>query len=409
MRDFTGSERMNRRSFMAAAAASLAAPAVLGAQGAAPAKEGPVLRIGVIGGRFGAQFYWHEHPRCRVSAVCDILDEPLEDLKRTYRCDRGYKDWREMLKDREVDAVAVFTPAPLHVEMAVASLKAGKHVISAVPAGMDEPECAALLEAVKSTGLTYMMAETSFYRREIIACREWAEQKKFGQIIYSEAEYHHDGLEPLMFEPDGRPTWRYGFPPMHYPTHCTGMIVPVTGERLTEVTSFGWGDDNEVLRTNVYKNPFWSETAMFKTSGGHASRVSVFWHVASGGVERGQFLGTQMSYYMPRPEAEDQPGVQALRTGEKMVRNRYTESRIEMQPCPVPNRWELLPEPLRHDSGHGGSHTFITHEFVDAVLSGRRPTVDVHEAIAYTLPGIVAHQSALKGGVIMKIPDYGRA
>src|SRR2546426_2688608 len=32
----------------------------------------------------------------------------------------------------------------------------------------------------------------------------------------------------------GFPTWRYGFPPMHYPTHCTGMIIPVIGERLVE-------------------------------------------------------------------------------------------------------------------------------------------------------------------------------
>ena len=80
-----------------------------------------------------------------------------------------------------------------------------------------------------------------------------------------------------------------------------------------------------------------------------------------------------------------------------------------MQPYDQPNHWELLPEPLRHESGHGGSHTFITHEFVDAVLSGRRPTVDIHEALAYTVPGIYAHRSALEGGVTLKIPDFGRA
>ncbi len=400
---------LSRRSFMTAAAASLAAPSILGAAQPESSKSASLLRIGVIGGRFGASFYWHEHPNCRVSAVCDILDGPLDNLKRTYRCDKAYKDWREMLKDREVDAVAVFTPAPLHVEMAVASMKAGKHVISAVPAGINEEGCRELMEAVRSTGMTYMMAETSFYRREIISCREWAQEKKFGEIIYSEAEYHHDGLEPLMFEADGRPTWRHCFPPLLYPTHCTGMIVPVTGERLTEVTAVGWGDDSPYLKNNAYNNPFWSETAFFKTSGGHAARVSVFWRVASGGTERGQFLGTQMSYFMPRPEDEGKPGIQAVRTGEKQVRNLYTESRVDMQPRELPNRWELLPEPLRHDSGHGGSHTFITHEFVDAVLSRRQPTVNIYEALAYTVPGIYAHRSALEGGVSLKIPDLGRS
>ncbi|MCC6394759.1 MAG: hypothetical protein IT167_29460 [Bryobacterales bacterium] len=74
-----------------------------------------------------------------------------------------------------------------------------------------------------------------------------------------------------------------------------------------------------------------------------------------------------------------------------------------------PNHFEMLPEPLRVPSGHGGSHTFLTHEFVSAVAEDRMPAVNVWEAIAYTVPGIVAHQSALRGGVTMKIKDYGKA
>jgi len=66
----------------------------------------------------------------------------------------------------------------------------------------------------------------------------------------------------------------------------------------------------------------------------------------------------------------------------------------------------MLPQPLRHNSGHDGSHTFITHEFIDSLLNNRRPVVDIYEAIAYTAPGIVAHQSALKEGEYMKIPDF---
>ena len=67
---------------------------------------------------------------------------------------------------------------------------------------------------------------------------------------------------------------------------------------------------------------------------------------------------------------------------------------------------DLLPEPLRHDSGHEGSHTFFTHEFVDALTHDRDPVVNVHEALAYTVPGIVAHKSALHGGDQMKIPQF---
>ncbi|MFC2076132.1 Gfo/Idh/MocA family protein [candidate division KSB1 bacterium] len=410
MKDKGPSGSLSRRKFIsgtAAAAASLAvAPQILVKNSEAFPKSDKLLKIGIIGGRFGTSFQWHEHPNCKVTAVCDIRPNPLQRLKKVYGCDIGYKNYRDLIADKNVDAVGVFTPAPLHVEMAVESMKAGKHVISAVPAGCNEQECVELLECVKQTGMIYMMAETSFYRREIITCRNWAAEKRFGEIISSESEYHHDGLEPLMFEEDGSPTWRHGYIPMHYPTHCTGMIVPVTGERLTEVTAFGWGDDHEILRTNAWNNPFWSETAMFKTSGGRSARVAVYWKVASGGTERVQFLGTEMSYYMPRPGGA--PAAVARRESGSLTRNGYIESRIDMEPHTQENHWELLPEPLRHDSGHGGSHTFLTHEFVMAVLERRRPTVDIHEALAYTVPGFYAHKSALQGGTTMKIPDYGR-
>jgi len=54
----------------------------------------------------------------------------------------------------------------------------------------------------------------------------------------------------------------------------------------------------------------------------------------------------------------------------------------------VPKWWETepMPDSLRHESGHGGSHTFLTHEFIDALVKNRKPTVNVYEAVAYTAP-----------------------
>ncbi len=66
----------------------------------------------------------------------------------------------------------------------------------------------------------------------------------------------------------------------------------------------------------------------------------------------------------------------------------------------------MLPEPLRHGSGHGGSHTFLTHEFIDALVNERQPAIDIYESLAYTVPGIIAHQSAVQGGKQMKIPSF---
>jgi predicted dehydrogenase len=389
---------MTRRTLLSTIATAAALPA--------PLKK---VNIGVVGGGFGSSFQWHLHPGATVAAVCDIRPDRLQRLSEVYRCGNTYKDFRAMLKHPSLDAVAVFTPLPLHAWMAVTAMKAGKHVISAVPAAMTEAELVEILEVVKSTGMKYMMAETSYYRPEVITCREWAKQGKFGTIFYSEAEYHHEGLIPLMYDDRGFPTWRHGLPPMHYPTHCTGIVIPVTGERLVEVTAHGWGDGHEILKTNQYHNPFWNTVGLFKTSKGHSSRISVFWHIAAGGTERGLFYGDRMSYIMSRPEGSPNTIVEISKDGQTVIdANGYPEGKVTQRKFDESTHFDLLPESMRVKSGHGGSHTFLTHEFISAIQEGRHPAVNIWEAISYTLPGIIAHQSALKGGLSMKIPDYGK-
>jgi len=58
--------------------------------------------------------------------------------------------------------------------------------------------------------------------------------------------------------------------------------------------------------------------------------------------------------------------------------------------------------------GHGGSHGPLANEFITSILENRQPMVNVYEALAMTMPGIVAHDSALKDGETLKIPQYVR-
>jgi predicted dehydrogenase len=348
---------LTRRHFVAAiGAANLAAVQNV------PSKSANPVRIGIVGGNFGATWQWHLDPDCQVTAVCDLRDDRLKTLSEVYRCGNKYKSFREFLKHPELDAVGIFTPAPLHVWMVSEAMKAGKHVISAVPAGISEEELVQLLEVTRKTGLKYMMGETSYYRSEIISCREWNQQGKFGTIFYSEAEYHHEGLVELMFDEQGFPTWRHGFPPMLYPTHSVGMVVPVTCERLVEVQAIGWGDKHEVLQSNEYNNPFWNTTGFFKTSGGHASRIAVCWHIPDKETERSSFYGDRMSYIMQRPEGSPDTIMRIAKQGKTVVdSNGYPEGTVDVEPFKEPSYWERLPPSLRVPSGHGGSHVFLAH------------------------------------------------
>lgn len=60
-------------------------------------------------------------------------------------------------------------------------------------------------------------------------------------------------------------------------------------------------------------------------------------------------------------------------------------------------------------TGHGGSHPYLVHEFVDAVAHDRTPAISVWDAVRYTAMGAVAHKSALQGGKTLKVPDWGDA
>lgn len=368
------------------------------------------IRIGIIGGGFGSDFFFHEHPQCIVEAVSDLRIDRRELLMKVYKCDKSYPSLEKLILDPKIDAVFIATEAPNHHRHIMAALSAGKHVLCTVPCVMTLEDCESLRDAVRSTGLSYMMAETSYYRQNTISVRKFYKEGKFGHLISAAAEYNHPGLENYFFETSGAATWRHGFPPMNYPTHCTSFLISVTGERLTSVSCMGWGDDSPLHKNNPYENPFWNETAFFETDQGRPFRVEVNFKGAYMGAERGEWRGSNMSFYSPPGEGAESTIVKLseLTTGRDEGGFVKGENPVETYNQPLWWETDMLPKPLRHDSGHGGSHTFITHEFIDSLINNRQPVVNIYEAIAYTAPGIVAHQSALKGGEYMKIPNFDK-
>jgi hypothetical protein len=184
-------------------------------------------------------------------------------------------------------------------------------------------------------------------------------------------------------------------------------LIGVTGERLTEVVCHGWGDESPVLKDNPYKNPFWNQSATFKTNHGHTFRMNIWWKGAHHGTERANWIGTKMSLYGPHPHGL-RPVI--VRVADELEQDDagFDRSAAVIEPYEQPQWWasDMLPEPLRIRTGHDGSHAFLTHEFIDALICQRRPLIDIYEALACTVPGIIAHESALRGGELMPIPQY---
>ncbi|MBC8876191.1 MAG: hypothetical protein H8E44_42740 [Planctomycetes bacterium] len=75
-----------------------------------------------------------------------------------------------------------------------------------------------------------------------------------------------------------------------------------------------------------------------------------------------------------------------------------------MRDCPDPTRPPLPPGVKA--GGHGGSHGQLMNEFVLAIMEDRKPLVNVASALNMTVCGFIAHQSALKDGERLKVPQY---
>lgn len=397
----------DRRDFIKASGASIPGVLAIGhsllestcPESTKPNHGNSKIRLAVAGGGFGAAHHWHEHPQCEITAVTDLVEERRQALVRAYRCDNVFPSLEEMLEkgSSQFDAVAVFTDAPSHARHAIMCMERGKHVVSACPAGLTIDELKSLLDVKKKTGLCYMMHESSFYRQPYIAAREAYQAGEFGQLCFSEVEYYHPGIggrHNSLSRWQGLNSWRFGFPPMLYPTHSLGFLVGVTGERIVKVSCIGQriGDDFPEASENQYQNPFNNEFALGITNLGNTCRFAVCWQIAADG-ERAQWLGENLSLWM------DASG------GQPQARRKIDGGWERWE---IPDYWatDRLPEPMRHDSGHGGSSAFLCAEFIDALVKQREPSIDIYESIAMTAPGIIAHQSALAGGTQLDVPQF---
>ena len=417
------STSQSRRSFlkssgMAAIGASVSSSLV---NTASAQKKSRKLRVGVVGGRFGNNFWAFKlHPDSEVVAVSDLRPKRLARMVETYECNKTYPSLEEMVKDSNIDAIAVFTGAPDHVDHSTKVMEHGKHVLCAVPAcigSVEEGE--KLLEVVKRTGQTYMMAETSYYRDFMMSTRDFYEKGLMGELYYFESAYHHPGLKTLYYETGddgdagsqwkkGQRTWRYGFPPGYYYTHNASYIVGLTGERLTEVSCTGWGDDDPIMKNNAYKNPFWNTYAQFKTDRGNTARIDVVWNSPVKAGHPTTWLGHMASIQTNGTggsRLKTEIVHQTRQKGNDSVGYEHANNAVKSYEQKAWYKTDLLPEELRVPSGHGGSHNFLVHEFVDSIVKGRKPAIDIYESLAYTIPGIVSYESALKGGERLKIPQ----
>ena len=368
------------------------------------------VNIAIVGLGFGAEFIpiYQRHPQANMSAICQRTEESLNEIGDKYGVEKRYQDYDDVLRDPDITAVHINTPIPNHGEQSIAALEAGKHVACTVPMATSLKECEEIVRLSRANGLKYMMMETVVYAREFLYMKELYDSGELGKVQYLKASHQQDM--------DGWPGYWPGLPPMHYATHCVGPVLGLTRGEAEYVSCFPSGTIREEMH-ECYNSPFAVESCHIKF---HNSDLTGFvyrslFDVARQYRESFEVYGEKKSVEWPLVE------------GKPLVVHTAKKPEPEIpEEVECPDFAHLLPDEVApfttggvyggdtgedhlsftQGAGHGGSHPHLTHQFINMLITGEDAYPNAVESSNITCTGILAHESALKGGEIMKLPSW---
>ncbi len=367
------------------------------------------VNVAIIGLGFGAEFIpiYQNHPNANMYAICQRTESKVNQIGDAFGVPKRFTRFEDVLADPQVDFVHINTPIPDHAPQSIAALKAGKHVMSTVPMATTLEQCGEIVKLAHATGLKYMMAETVVYAREFLFVKELYEKGELGKIQFLQASHQQDM--------DGWPNYWPGLPPMHYATHCVGPCLALTKAQAEYVSCFGSGTIRQELIPR-YKSPFAVETThiKFKDSDLVARIYRSLFDTARQYRESFDVYGSKKAFEWQLVEGEH-PVIHTAKRPEAEIPERVT----------VPDYAHRLPASIRRftqagvydaedqqhlsfiqGAGHGGSHPHLAHEFISALIEDRDPYPNAVQSANWTCVGICAHQSALRGGEIVRLPEF---
>lgn len=361
------------------------------------------INVAIVGLGFGKEFIpiYQHHPFTNMYAICQRTKSRLDEVGSQFGVSKRYSDFDELLADPDVHAVHINSPIHHHAPQSIAALRAGKHVACTVPAATTIEECKDIVKAAQSSGKNYMMMETAIYTRDFLFIREMHSTGKIGRIQFMRGCHQQ--------EMAGWPGYWEGLPPMYYATHAVSPCLALVKGEAEYVSCYGSGRISDKLASQ-YGSPFAVESALFKVrSQPLAFEVTrSLFETARQYIESFDVYGDQASFEWSQIENEDP----VIHLGEKPERVK------------VPDYARLLPDPIRRfttrgvyddehahlsfiqGGGHGGSHPHLVHEFVSSIVERRAPFPNVYQSVNWTCAGICAHQSAMRGGEIVKLPLF---
>ena len=368
------------------------------------------VNIAIVGLGFGAEFIpiYQRHPNANMAAICQRTQSTLDEIGDKYGVVKRYNDYDALLADPDIDAVHINTAIPDHAAHTIAALKAGKHVACTVPMATSVEDCRQIVELCQETGLKYMMMETVVYAREFLYMKELYDKGELGKLQFLKASHQQDM--------EGWPGYWPGLPPMHYATHCVGPVLGLGRHEAEYVSCFASGTIAEDMH-DCYGSPYAIQSCHIKFKDSDLSGLvyrSLF-DVARQYRESFEVYGVDKSVEWPLIE------------GEPLVVHTAKKPEPEIpEKVECPDFAHLLPDEIApfttggvyggeegedhlsytQGGGNGGSHPHLAHQFVELLRGNGEGYPNAAQSANITCTGILAHESAQKGGELIKLPEF---
>lgn len=373
------------------------------------------INVAIVGAGFGEVFLniYRSHPNVGEVTLCDVDEAALQTCANKHPGVKTYLSFEKMLEDKSIDAVHLMTPIPIHAEQTVAVLESGKHCACTVPMATTLDGIKRICETVRKTGKNYMLMETSLYTYHMFYVKRMIESGELGRIQFMRGTHFQDMSRWGDY-------WM-GLPPMHYGSHAIGPMVALSGSRIKRVNCFGAGTMEE-WRTKKYGNPFPIECALFEFENGLKGEATrSLFETARVYQEGMNVYGSKKSFEWGFGE-DDDPYVTTLADPSTPKGDETAWANV----VTLPNFHHNLPKEIQRftvgddyglddvienieigkGGGHHGSHPHLVHEFIMSILENRKPYIDEIMGGNITAAGICAHESAMRNGEAVTVPEF---
>lgn len=368
--------------------------------------------------------------RAEITAVCDVYADRIQKGKARVKELFGntpavYEDYRELLQDKNVEAVFIATPWNEHTRMATESMRAGKITAMEVCGASDIEECWELVKTYEETGTPFMFMENCCYGKFEMLTQALVRAGRLGTIVHCHGAYGHDLRDEIL---GGKVNRHYRLKNYmkrngeNYPTHELGPIAKLLdinhGNRMVSLVSVASKSVGLEEFSLTDKNP---DPSLRGAKFAQGDIVNTIITCANGETISLTLDTTLPRYYSREYTVRGTKGLCSQEANmvfleEEVNEHEFFEPNLTLKKYLdnaetytefIPQEWKDMTEKEK-EAGHGGMDFLMFRDFLDAAATGRKMPVDVYDAAAWMSVTALSEKSIAQGGAPQSFPDFTR-